>query len=141
MAKVQLPETYTFPAILEDFGDRVIVKFPDFKECYATCKHKQYDSAIAAGKDQLSLQIQMMELKRKPIPSPTPIEKVGVGKKQVVCLIAVDMKLFRAKFRGNSVKQSIVIPEYLKILGERKHIDFSKVITDALEGILGKNDK
>ena len=126
MAKNKLPNEYVFPAILEDYGDYVIVKFPDLKDCYAT--GKGYDGAIEAGRDALSLRIQMLELTRTTVPDATPIDKVGVSKKQVVDLIDVNMKLFRARLKGNCIGKSVKVPEYLIMMAETAKINIDEVL-------------
>ena len=128
--KSHLPDTYVYPAIIEDSGKHCIVKFPDFPNCYAD--GKDYIDSFNKSRDVLGLHIHMAEVKKEEIPKPTSIDKVGVSKKQIVCLIEIDMKLIRAKLKGKSVKQTVIIPEYLKLLGEQEGIDLSEILKEAL---------
>jgi predicted RNase H-like HicB family nuclease len=114
MRKSNLPSSYIFPAIFEDAHKNYVVKFPNFPNCYAS--GKDYIEAFDNAKESLSLQLYMIESKKKTLPTPTPLEKIGVGKKQVLALVEVDMRVFRAKMKGNYVKKTLTIPDYLNIL-------------------------
>ena len=104
MRKQQRPVTYTFPAIFEDSNGTYIAKFPDFPDCYA--RGDDYIETFANAMEALNLQVYMMELKKKTIPIPTSIDKVGVNKKQVVGMIELNMELFRSRMKGKYVKKT-----------------------------------
>lgn len=130
MKKPQLPIIYTFPAIFEDSNGTYIAKFPDFPDCYS--RGDDYLETFANAMEALNLQVYMMELKKKTIPTPTPIDRVGVSKKQVVATIELNMKLFRARMKGKFVKKTLNIPEYLNIMGEQRGVNFSAILREAL---------
>lgn len=70
---------------------------------------------------------------------PQNITDPDVSDGSVTSLIAIDVEPLLAKREKLSVKRSVTIPRYLVEAGREAHLNFSKVLTDALKDILEKD--
>lgn len=70
---------------------------------------------------------------------PQNITDPDVSDDSVTSLIAIDVEPLLAKREKLSVKRSVTIPRYLVEAGREAHLNFSKVLTDALKDILEKD--
>ncbi|MCQ8264188.1 HicB family protein, partial [Streptococcus suis] len=50
-----------------------------------------------------------------------------------VALIGIDMLDYMRKYHSKKVRKNVTIPEYLNDLAEDKNLNFSQVLTEALE--------
>lgn len=50
-----------------------------------------------------------------------------------VALISIDMVAYRKKYHAKKVRKNVTIPEWLNDLAESHNINFSQVLTEALE--------
>jgi hypothetical protein len=71
--------------------------------------------------------------------TPENIEIPELHDGEILSLIAVDVSHLLAKREKLSVKRSVTIPRYLVEAGREAHLNFSKVLTDALKNILEKD--
>lgn len=68
--------------------------------------------------------------------TPENIEIPELHDGEILSLIAVDVSHLLAKREKLSIKRSVTIPRYLVEAGREAHLNFSKVLTDALKNIL-----
>ncbi|WP_144505958.1 type II toxin-antitoxin system HicB family antitoxin [Bacillus mycoides] len=132
-------DTYIFTGVLEQYPDENSwsVSFPDLIGC-----HSQGDTmqdTIMNAKESLGLYLYHMEIDKKEIPSPTPLEELSLNtefyediSKKVLVQIEVHMPLYRKAINNNSVKKTLTIPQWLNELALREEINFSQVLQDAL---------
>ncbi len=72
----------------------------------------------------------------KEIPEPNS-KKIKAGKEDIVTLVDVDFLEYRRKVDNKSVKKNCTIPYWLNVEAEKAGINYSKVLQDAIMGILG----
>ena len=89
--------------------------------------------AVTEAKGGLALHLWSMERDGDPIPAPTDLEDIPIGKHETLCLIDVNMFSIRAKMDNRSVKKTLTIPWYLNDLAEKQKINFSQTLQTALK--------
>ena len=72
----------------------------------------------------------------KEIPEPNSKE-IKARKEDIVTLVDVDFLEYRRKVDNKSVKKNCTIPYWLNVEAEKAGINYSKVLQDAIMGILG----
>jgi antitoxin HicB len=70
----------------------------------------------------------------KPQP-PSDIKSIQCDANSFASLVSVNVNLYRRKTKP--VKKTLTIPEWLNIEAEKKHINFSSVLQEALKERLG----
>jgi len=121
------PDRYVFPAVFTYDGDGVAVSFPDLPGCN-TCRSDQ-DEAILMAQDALRGHLSCMEDDNDPIPAPSDFRSVKVDVDEAVVLVEAWMVPLREK----TVRKNLTIPAKLAYKAERAGINFSGVLTKALE--------
>ena len=121
------PDRYVFPAVFTYDGDGVAVSFPDLPGCN-TCGSDQ-DEAILMAQDALRGHLSCMEDDNDPIPAPSDFRSVKVDVDEAVVLVEAWMVPLREK----TVRKNLTIPAKLANKAERGGINFSGVLTKALE--------
>lgn len=53
-----------------------------------------------------------------------------------IAVIAIDMVAYNRKYHSKKVRKNVTIPEWLNDLAEKSNLNFSQVLTDALEAKL-----
>lgn len=126
---------YAFPAVFEKDGDAFSVSFPDIEGCYT-----QGDDTVEAlemAKDALCLMLYDMEEKGTAIPAPSDISAIAAPSGGFVSLVACDTLEYRRFYDNKAVKKTLTIPSWLNTMAEKKGVNFSQVLQDALKAQLG----
>lgn len=126
---------YAYPAVFEKDGDAFSVYFPDIEGCYT-----QGDNTVEAlemAKDALCLMLYDMEEKGTAIPSPSDICSIAAPSDGFVSLVVCDTLEYRRFFDNKAVKKTLTIPSWLNTMAEKKGVNFSQVLQDALKAQLG----
>lgn len=121
------PDRYVFPAVFSYDGDGVAVSFPDLPGCN-TCGDDQ-DEAILMAQDALRGHLSCLEDENDPIPEPSDFRTIQTDTNEAVVLIEAWMVPLREK----TVRKNLTIPAKLAYQAERAGINFSGVLTRALE--------
>lgn len=131
--------TYIYPAIFtpEPEGGYYI-HFPDIENCF-TCGDTVEESMIMA-KDALALMVYTnYEETGEPAPVSTPIKSLKLAKNEFASYVICNTAECRRKFGTKAVKKTLTIPEWLNYEAEKAHINFSKVLQEALKEKLNVN--
>ena len=121
------PDRYVFPAVFSYDGDGVAVSFPDLPGCN-TCGDDE-DEAILMAQDALKGHLSCLEDENDPIPEPSDFRTIKTDPNEAVVLIEAWMVPLREK----TVRKNLTIPAKLAYQAERAGINFSGVLTRALE--------
>lgn len=121
-----------YPAIftpcLEKEGYTVIV--PDLPGCIS--EGNSLIDAIGMGTDAACGWI-LGELEDgNSIPAPTPHDEIQTESGSFINLLVLDIDSYAEKYGDKAVRKNITIPAWLNTYGESHHINFSKVLQDAL---------
>lgn len=117
-----------YPAIFTTDGDYIMVTFPDVPEAITQGENLQeaYDMALEV------LGFALEDYDTYPVASQPADIKLDDPQSSVV-LIAIDMLAYKKKYHSNKVRKNVTIPEWLNDLAESQHLNFSQVLTEALE--------
>lgn len=117
-----------YPAIFTPDSDYVVVTFPDVPEAITQGKDIQeaYEMAVEV------LGFALEDYKEYPQAS-----SVSVLKEQypdnAIALIGIDILAYKKKYQSKKVRKNVTIPEWLNELAEDNNVNFSQVLTEALE--------
>lgn len=120
-----------YPAIFKHGDTAITVTFPDIPE------------AITQGKDlneayQMAVEVLGFALEDyQEYPQASPTSQVQADNPDAeVALISIDMNAYLRKYHSKKVRKNVTIPEWLNNLAEEKKLNFSQVLTEALESKL-----
>ena len=119
-----------YPAIFKyDAKDKsYLVDFIDLKGC--STFGKTIEEAFNMAQEAMGLYLEDC----KEYPEPTQnINKIELGKDEFIALIDIDMEEYYRKHSSKAVKKTLSIPEWLNVEAEKKNINFSQVLQEALK--------
>ena len=120
---------YVYPAqfINEDNGT-VSVFFPDLDGCYSY--DDTIEGAAVMAKDALEGYIEILLEMGKKLPMPTDVAEV---KADNGCVMLVVADIENMKTQTRYVKKTLSIPRWLNEAAENAHLNFSRVLQEALK--------
>lgn len=117
-----------YPAIFTPDSEYIVVTFPDVPE------------AITQGKDiqeAYEMAVEVLGFALEDYEEYPQASSVSDLKEQYpnadIALIGIDMLAYMRKYHSKKVRKNVTIPEYLNDLAEVKNLNFSQVLTEALE--------
>lgn len=120
---------YVYPAIFtEEQNGQFSVSFPDFESCYTS--GNSLAEAIEMAEDVLVLTLYDMEEDNQPIPAASSIDSIKTD--DIVSLVACDTIEYRKMYDNKAVKKTLTIPNWLNTEAEKRNINFSSVLKEAL---------
>ncbi|MCL1810411.1 MAG: type II toxin-antitoxin system HicB family antitoxin [Clostridiales bacterium] len=124
---------YVYPAIFKEDENGYFVNFPDIKPCYT--EGATLEEAAVMAKDVLEGRIEIALEDGEELPTPSSIDSLYGGR---VMLIVADVE--RMKSQTRFVKKTLSIQFWLNAAAEKAHINFSKVLQEALKERLENSD-
>lgn len=121
---------YVYPAIFTPEKKGFSVRFPDVEGCYT--QGEDMADAIDAACDALCLMLYDMEERGEAAPKQTDIRAVKTDADEIVTLIACDTLEYRVFNDNRAVKKTLTIPNWLNAMAERKGVNFSATLQNAL---------
>ncbi len=131
MSNKKKVERYIYPAIFtyED-GCEIAVEFPDLDT--ATSGEDENDALLSA-RELLGVTMLGIEEDNEPIPEPTHLSDITLGKNQKSALIDVYMPSIRMANVNKSVNRTVTLPAWLNAAALERGLNFSQVLQDALK--------
>ena len=117
-----------YPIILIQGKKYVVVYVPDFD---INTQGENVAEAIEMARDAIGLVGIDMQDDKKSLPSPTSIENIETGN-GIATLVDIDFDEYRRKNEMRSVKKNCTIPSWLNYEAEKRNINFSNVLQNAL---------
>jgi len=68
----------------------------------------------------------------KSIPAPTSPQLLSASGNDFIAMVSVDIFVYKNNAAGKAVKKTLTIPAWLNEEAEKKHINFSSVLKEAL---------
>lgn len=68
----------------------------------------------------------------KPAPSASPLQNIVPDEGGFVNLLVLDMDAYAEKYGNKAVRKNLTIPAWLNTFAEKRHINFSQVLQEAL---------
>lgn len=121
---------YTFTAVITPEDGKCYVRVPDITGCVTT--GRDIEDAVAQITDALSGCLVVWEDQGLPIPPATTQKNIPHEAADVLTLISVDTIAYRAKTDTRAVRKNVSIPAWMANMAERRGINCSKVLQDAL---------
>lgn len=121
-----------YPAIFTPFeeGNGFTVEVPDLPGCVS--QGDNLIEAIEMGTDAASGWI-LGELEDgNTYPAPSPASSFKLEDNQFINMLILDIDAYSEKYGTQTVRKNITIPAWLNTYGEMNHINFSKVLSEAL---------
>ena len=122
-----------YPVILTKTEDGYMVNIPDFD---IDTQGRDMAEAIYMARDAIGLMGIDREDDGMEIPEPNTVDYV-LNKDDIVTYVDVDYIEYRKKHDNRMVKKNCTIPYYLNLEAERRGINFSRVLQEALCEKLG----
>ncbi len=66
------------------------------------------------------------------VPAASPAGALSVGPGEFINLLVLDMDAYAEKYGDKAVRKNLTIPAWLNTFAEKRHVNFSQVLTDAL---------
>lgn len=117
-----------YPAIFTQGEKYITVTFPDVPAAITQGENLQeaYDMAIEA------LGLVLEDYNTYPEASDVA-ELQKENPNSTIVLVSIDMLAYKKKYQSNKVRKNVTIPQWLNDLAESQHVNFSQVLTEALE--------
>lgn len=126
---------YAFPCVMTPEADGgYSVDFPDVPQCY-TCGD-DLPRALEMAQDVLCLRLYDMEEAGEVIPVPSEPRDVKTEGNEFVSVVGCDTLTYRKLHSNRAVKKTLTIPEWLNTAAEKRGVNFSAVLQDALKSQL-----
>lgn len=121
---------YTYTAVIVQEGSKFFARVPDIAGCVTT--GKTLEDAVAQITDALSGCLVVWEDQGLPVPDPTPQQDIPHDAASILTLVSVDTILYRAQTDTRAVRKNVSIPAWMASMAERKGLNCSKILQDAL---------
>jgi predicted RNase H-like HicB family nuclease len=120
----------TYPAIFYESEGGYVVEIPDLPGC--TSGGTSLAEAISMGTNAASSWV-LTELKEgKMAPKASSIEAIQPVTGGFLSFLVLDIGAYTKKYGKKAVRKNLTIPAWLNTFAEAKHINFSKVLREAL---------
>ena len=117
---------------IED-GSGYYVKVPDLPGCITT--GNSLSDAIDQITDAMSAWLVVAEDEGEPIAPPTPQEQLANDSDSICSLISADTIEYRAQTDTSAVRKNDSLPRWMSRLADKRGINCSQVLQDALRSI------
>ena len=121
---------YTYTAVFTKRGKKVYARVPDLDGCITT--GKDLIDAIDQMADAMAAWLCAAEDENFPIPATTPQSKIAHTRGDLLSIIKADTLAYRAATDTRAVRKNVSLPRWLSLLADRKHINCSQVLQEAL---------
>ena len=116
-----------YPAIFTYDGEYYNFNFIDFS---CSTFGKSIEEAFDMAQEAMGLYLE----NRKEYPAVTQeLSRIKLNENEFIALIDIDMEEYYKKHSNRSVKKTLSIPEWLNTEAEKKNINFSQVLQEALK--------
>lgn len=126
-------ESLTYLAVLEPpvhANDGYSIFFPDLPGCTSLASSLAEAPHMAA--EAASLQVYGMECDGDEIPTPSADLPLDITEGNIVMPVTIFPELYKAKRDNERVKTNTTLPAWLKRLGEKQNVNFSRLLEGAL---------
>lgn len=117
-----------YPAIFTQGERYITVTFPDIPS--AITQGKTQEEAFEMAQEVLGFALEDYEKYPK---TSDIVELQKQNPESTIAVIGIDMVAYNRKYHSKKVRKNVTIPEWLNELAEKSNLNFSQVLTDALE--------
>lgn len=128
---------FFYPALFRQESSGYSVVVPDLDGCYS--QGENMEEACEMVFDAIGLYLEGRQ--ESDYPQPSSLVQIQTAPDEVLVLIPFDNKAYERKWNTKSVRKSLTIPQWLNEEAERHHINYSKILQDALKKELYVHEK
>lgn len=121
---------YTYTAVITPGEGKCYVKVPDIPGCVTT--GKDLEDAVVQITDALSGCLTVCEDEGLAIVPASPQSAISRNETDILTLISVDTLAYRARTDTRAVRKNVSIPAWMAAMAEKRGINCSKVLQEAL---------
>lgn len=125
---------YTYTAVISEQDGVFYAKVPDIDGCITT--GKTLSEAIELITDALNLCLVVLEDEDIIPHTPTPQMDIEHGTCDMLTIIQADTIQYRSKTDTKAVRKNVSLPAWMSNLADKRGINCSKVLQDALLSVL-----
>ena len=125
---------YTYTAIITESEGTFYATVPDISGCITTAG--SLSEAISLITDALNLSLVVLEDEDIEPPHPTPQPEIVHGDNDILTVIQADTIQYRSATDTKAVRKNVSLPAWLANLADKRGINCSKVLQDALLSVL-----
>ena len=122
-----------YPIVISKEDDGYVVDIPDFS---IGTQGDSIAEAMEMARDAIGLMGIDLEDDNISIPEPYSA-KINASDGDIVTLVDVDFADYRKKVDNRAVRKNVTIPYWLSVADDKEDINYSKVLREALENIIG----
>lgn len=125
---------YTYTAVISESNGCFYAKVPDINGCITT--GASLSDAITLITDALNLTLVVWEDEGIAPPPPAPQVEIPHTTDDILTIIQADTIQYRAQTDTKSVRKNVSLPAWMSALADKRGINCSKVLQDALLDVL-----
>ncbi len=125
---------YTYTAVISESDGTFYAKIPDIDGCITTAS--SLPEAIELITDALNLSLVVLEDEDITPNAPTPQSEIQHEKDDILTIIQADTIKYRSMTDTKAVRKNVSLPAWMSNLADKRGINCSKVLQDALLSIL-----
>ncbi len=126
---------------LKDEKNTVLVEVPDFD---ITTEGYGMADAISMARDAIGQRGVLWEDEKRKVPEPREMKDIDATKgvfaeagETTVSMVDIDFSEYRRKTENKAVRKNVTIPGWMDYEAEKADLNLSRVLQEALVGILG----
>lgn len=117
-----------YPAVFHKEDDSYWVEFPDLEGCQSF--GETLSETMSMAQEALGLYVVDLLENDKSLPQPSDINTLKAEENAFITLVSVDANVYRRDTKA--IKKTLSIPSWLNEEAEKKHINFSSLLQEAL---------
>lgn len=125
---------YTYTAVISEDNGTFYAKVPDVNGCITTAT--SLTEAITLITDALNLCLIVMEDENIVPATPTPQSAISHNENDILTIVQADTIRYRSQTDTKAVRKNVSLPAWMSALADKRGINCSKVLQDALLTIL-----
>ena len=125
---------YTYTAVISESDGTFYAKVPDINGCITTAK--SLSEAIDLITDALNLCLVVLEDEGVQPAPPTPQCGIPHADTDILTIVQADTIKYRARTDTKAVRKNVSLPAWMSTLADKRGINCSKVLQDALSAVL-----
>lgn len=125
---------YTYTAVITESDGTFYAKVPDIDGCITT--GKSLSEAIELITDALNLCLVVLEDEDIQPRIPTPQPNIQHDSEDILTIIQADTIKYRSMTDTKAVRKNVSLPSWMSTLADKRGINCSKVLQDALLTVL-----
>lgn len=130
-----------YPVFFTKTDDCILIEVPDLE---ILTEGTDMNNAIDMARDAIELHCVSMEDRKEGIQAPSDISVLDITKgtfaeegETIVSLVDIDSSEYRRKIDTKTVRRNVALPSWLNYEAEHAGINVSRVLQEALIGVLG----